>query len=950
MENDEALHHLHMNTFATNLILRRRLLSFWSFITAPFRAIAYVAKKVWTGIKTVAKAVYHAVKAVVKVVEKVIILAFTGKLGPFDYSNRKGWQWNCNRANATTAAPATAANSPPGICYEAFTPDYPECSGYEAVGYTCVGSYCAAMNPGGNPDTCAKLISESSVVDASTGRCSTPDAGTKATRSLQIDESLTCSNCWAYAEFAINMDFSIADYEVQHYSVIASGDAAFHLEGSGTVNATGANVTHMQVGGYFHHEFERLMATIHAPPITFQLGPVPVEIDVSVPIKAGYDLSMAAKAGVGFVSHASGSFKYGLEYDRQSGNGTQWIHEVAWTPPTLSLPGLQATVNLQLYVMPVPHLGVKYIGGVYVGLKPYIVASAVLSQFSNAANTACPGEDTAQVALNFGFAVTIGGYLNFTLPLLNLHLYSHEFEPWTIYHHKWPIATGCIDLPGHTCGDALDTGFVDSYQSPLACSQLKVYCTASQYAAQIQAKCPKTCETCHRRRRRTPASYAPKPGNWRLPGTTWLGAVTQFSSAPLCNATPTFKHIALELLEFDPIVKQASSTTWVDFVKEDPDGYATIVIAESFGVSDGEPGEHKYACLKQKMYTAYINPSSNLTLNSTMVAETVKKDDEVSFEQCTPGAPEFDETILSCTGLTGNADILTCTDIPKQCITVQLKRKHVEPQILTGNRTVLHGVDCASPTVTVSMDVYNGTMHPFRDLCANEAGGSSITFTGTRCGVDSIHWTALQVKHPRPGLSTAQCRWNAEEQSDKWKQLYTGSCGVAPAALHYLPMTCIDHNTQPLPKDTPSPTTVAGTTCTRREMGDLEGCAAAFTKNIGETHESCNLAVDAYIDCLEDCATDDAFKVSVDQSRATCAALRGKEVPTIEMVQEDGPLQPDTIEIPPNPSASGKSGKAYILPIVLASAGSIIIIVGFVIFIAVRRQRNRRPEASEEML
>lgn len=54
------------------------------------------------------------------------------------------------------------------VCWEAHTPDW-LCQGYESVGYTCVGEYCASMDPGGDPTSCAMVAGCS--MDKTTARC-----------------------------------------------------------------------------------------------------------------------------------------------------------------------------------------------------------------------------------------------------------------------------------------------------------------------------------------------------------------------------------------------------------------------------------------------------------------------------------------------------------------------------------------------------------------------------------------------------------------------------------------------------------------------------------------------------------------------------------------------------------------------------------------------------------
>lgn len=61
-------------------------------------------------------------------------------------------------------------------CFEAFAPDYPQCRHYRAHGYSCVGPYCAAIDPSGTPDSCARRAPEGWELDEESGRCVPPTA------------------------------------------------------------------------------------------------------------------------------------------------------------------------------------------------------------------------------------------------------------------------------------------------------------------------------------------------------------------------------------------------------------------------------------------------------------------------------------------------------------------------------------------------------------------------------------------------------------------------------------------------------------------------------------------------------------------------------------------------------------------------------------------------------
>ena len=68
---------------------------------------------------------------------------------------------------------AVAETASTGACWEARPSDYRvnRCTGYREAGYTCVAGWCAAMNPGGTPNICAKKAPPGFVVDRVKGRC-----------------------------------------------------------------------------------------------------------------------------------------------------------------------------------------------------------------------------------------------------------------------------------------------------------------------------------------------------------------------------------------------------------------------------------------------------------------------------------------------------------------------------------------------------------------------------------------------------------------------------------------------------------------------------------------------------------------------------------------------------------------------------------------------------------
>merc|ERR1711988_595343 len=57
------------------------------------------------------------------------------------------------------------------ICYESKPKDHPECFGYEIAGFVCKGDTCAACNPSGDPDKCAKKAAKGTFANPKTGKC-----------------------------------------------------------------------------------------------------------------------------------------------------------------------------------------------------------------------------------------------------------------------------------------------------------------------------------------------------------------------------------------------------------------------------------------------------------------------------------------------------------------------------------------------------------------------------------------------------------------------------------------------------------------------------------------------------------------------------------------------------------------------------------------------------------
>ena len=84
---------------------------------------------------------------------------------------------------------ATTASST-DYCWQAHITDYPQCGGYAGAGYTCVGDYCSAIDPGGTPARCANFVPRADAVDPLTGKCT----GSSGPATLPACTASTCCN------------------------------------------------------------------------------------------------------------------------------------------------------------------------------------------------------------------------------------------------------------------------------------------------------------------------------------------------------------------------------------------------------------------------------------------------------------------------------------------------------------------------------------------------------------------------------------------------------------------------------------------------------------------------------------------------------------------------------------------------------------------------------------
>ena len=180
-------------------------------------------------------------------------------------------------------------------------------------------------------------------------------------KNLIVDKShpdLKCSNCYAHAGLKAVVSLSVASHSLKHVKVYAHADAVLHTEGTFSASYT------KTIKGTPKH-----ITTIKAPSIDFMIGPIPVSIDVTVPISMGYVATFQAKASAKAHAHAQGKAVFGMQKYGHSKMRPIKEQSFNWDGGIEELKG-SFSASLNLYLLPVVEIIVEKIGGPTVALQP----------------------------------------------------------------------------------------------------------------------------------------------------------------------------------------------------------------------------------------------------------------------------------------------------------------------------------------------------------------------------------------------------------------------------------------------------------------------------------------------------------------------------------------------------------------------------------------------------
>lgn len=256
--------------------------------------------------------------------------------------------------------------------------------------------------------------------DSATGKAKQQD--------IHLGNGFVCHECFANFEVDLKFDIVISNFALQHLAVWLEGDVDFHVDAMFYPKAYRGNGTQQ-------------VADLQFPVVTFYVGPVPVVINITMPVNIGYVAHVdMAGTHVHAQSGLSGYIKKGVLYDPSTGDQTHWINEENVQSYGQLMYAANVTAALQLFLFPVVTFQCDHIGGPTVGFK----GSVELISSYDPSSEVCPGGLFAQI--NFGLNTALGADVDVEIDVGGKDLFSWKRAwPSMLSNTKlWPILSGCV--------------------------------------------------------------------------------------------------------------------------------------------------------------------------------------------------------------------------------------------------------------------------------------------------------------------------------------------------------------------------------------------------------------------------------------------------------------------------------------------------------------------------
>jgi len=248
----------------------------------------------------------------------------------------------------------------------------------------------------------------------------------QANKQISLTTGLICENCFATLDFSINFVLAIKSRSLETLILTATGSAKLNID------------VLLKASGSFKKGSSMRIGDIQFKPIVFVIAGIPMLLNITVPIDAGYNVAASASGTFHNYVGAQGSLGFGFQYTKSGGK--RWISEHTFNHNgALKVLDGKVQATLEVYLLPTVVLTVDYIGGPYLGVQPYV--EATLAYNDNMKTCA----SKLSYNLNWGMMIVIGAQIDITIA--KIQIYSWKSKPYTIYSMKRPISSGCVNLP-----------------------------------------------------------------------------------------------------------------------------------------------------------------------------------------------------------------------------------------------------------------------------------------------------------------------------------------------------------------------------------------------------------------------------------------------------------------------------------------------------------------------
>ena len=244
----------------------------------------------------------------------------------------------------------------------------------------------------------------------------------------------TCVRCVAQAGVAIGFILEIDNFNLQRASIFATGGVSIDL------------ITTMVLEFQYEASYRRTIYSWKSRPYTFAIGPIPMSLELDVPVDMGVDFAALARAEVRSEFHAEASVTLGFEYIN---GGFEPIANVDYTIGGEAIRIVDAgsgAVEARIYLIPMPLARFAFIGGPEVGLDVALRASARVE------NLQC-----VDIAVDVLIQAVVGARIGLNIdPKPGQILEETQWGPTTFWQKNIPIYDESLALRSSQCGDTLE--------------------------------------------------------------------------------------------------------------------------------------------------------------------------------------------------------------------------------------------------------------------------------------------------------------------------------------------------------------------------------------------------------------------------------------------------------------------------------------------------------------